>query len=266
VDQAISSTRDTAAFARRVVLRTLTVVGGAAAGTAIAWCISSASASADITGGVVPVPEVPVVQQLVEPVTGTLGTAADATADKLQEAPAPPKSLRELGERVKQATTELGERAEEQLPACADSLCGLEQVGRAAPSTGDAVEQTGRAAAPQPAPAPAVPAAEVADPGVDPDATAERTATGRAYTDGMSRRGSPAPGMPSFPGFPGWPAPAAPFPAPGHTGFAGQADSSPFAACPWQDRVPTLVRGLAAPAGEVTTAGRPGAQPGVTPD
>ena len=108
----------------------------------------------------------------------------------------------------------------------------------------------------------------MADPGADPDATAERTATGRAHSDGMSRRGSPAPGMPSLPGFPAWPAPIAPAaPAPGHSGSTGgSADSSPFAASPWQDRMPALVCGLTVPAGEVTTAGRPGAQPGVTPD
>lgn len=265
MDQAIGTARDTAALARRVVLRTLTVVGGAAAGTAIAWCVSSASASADVTDGLTPAaPEVPAVHQLVSPVTGTLDTAVHATAEKLQDPPAPPKSLTELGERVKQAASDLGERAQEQLPACADPLCALEEIGRSeAPPAGDSVEQAAPAAAPHAAPA-APAAAKVTDPGIDPDATAEHTATGRAYSDGMSRRGSPAPGMPSFPGFPA--APIAPFPAPGNTGFAGSADSSPFAACPWQDRMPALVRGLAAPAGEVTTAGRPGAQPGVTPD
>ena len=268
MDQAISTARDTAALARRVVLRTLTVVGGAAAGTAIAWCLSTGSASADTTDGLTPsVPEIPVAHQLVSPVTGALDTAAHTTAGKLRNPPPAPKSLEALGKRVKQVTSRLGERATEPLPECADSLCGLKEISRSeAPPAGDSATQAGRADAPHAAPAAAVPAATgtVANPGIDPDATAERTATGRAYSDGMSRRGSPAPGVPSFPA---WPAPIAPAPVSGHTGSTGgPADSSPFAAYSWQDRTPALVRGLKVPAGVVTTAGRPGAQPGVTPD
>jgi hypothetical protein len=134
-----------------------------------------------------------------------------------------------------------------------------------APVAGDGTGP-GRSDSPAPAPA-AAPAAtgKVATAGVDPDHTAERTATGRAYLDGMSRRGSPAPGMPSFPGAPTWPAPVAP--ASGHTGSTGNpADSSPFAALPWHGRTPALVHGLTVPATEATTFGRVGAQPGVAPD
>ncbi len=87
----------------------------------------------------------------------------------------------------------------------------------------------------------------------------------------MSRRGSPAPSVPSFPDFPSWPAPVRARPAglgPGHNGSAGNpADSSLFAALPWQDRMPALVRGLTVPATEAATfGGRVGAQPGVSPD
>jgi hypothetical protein len=268
VDQATSTARDTAAFARRVVLRTLTVVGGAAAGTAIAWCLSTAGAAADTGAAANPgTPEVPVVSTIVSPVSAGL----DAVADRIQDPP-PADTVEQLGKRVKQAAGDFGQHATEQLPECADPLCGLEHVGRGeAPAPGDGAG-LGRSDSPSPAPAAALPAAagQVAGPGVDPDRTAESTATGRAYSDGMSRRGSPAPGVPSFPDFPSWPAPVAPAPptAPGHNGSAGNpADSSLFAALPWQDRTPALVRGLTVPATEVvTTGGRVGAQPGVTPD
>ncbi len=276
MDQATSSVRETAAFARRVVLRTLTVVGGAAAGTAIAWCLSTAAASAD-TGDITDITDlgtpqtsaIPVVETIVSPVSGTLASVADRLPD-------PPRAdpLEQLGERVEKAANSVTERAKEQLPECAGPLCGLDGLGRSeAPAPGDRTG-LGRSDSPSPAPAaaPATPPARsaapagTADPGADPDDTAERTATGRAYSGGMSRRGSPAPGVPSLPDFPNWPAPAAP-PAPGHNGStAGPADSSLFAALPWQDRTPALVRGLTVPATEVVTVGRVGAQPGVTPD
>ncbi|MGH3879969.1 MAG: hypothetical protein ACRDSK_23330, partial [Actinophytocola sp.] len=218
MDQTISSVRGTAAFARRVVLRTLTVVGGAAAGTAIAWCLSSACASADtVDPGT---PEIPVVSSVVSPVSGALDETARTTADRLAPPP-PPRSVAELGERVKEATGKFRERADEQLPECADPLCGLDGAGRSeAPAAGDGAG-LGRSDSPSPAPAAAPPAArgKVASPGVDPDEVAERTATGRAYSDGMPRRGSPAPSAPSLPDLPVWPAPLAPAPpAPGHHG------------------------------------------------
>ena len=263
MDQAIGTARDTAACVRRVVLRTLTVVGGAIAGTAIAWCISSAAASAD-TADLPTAPENPVVHTIVSPVSGML----DSVAEQLP-APQPPRAIAELGEKVTRAAGEFGERAQEQLPECADPLCGLDQLGRSeTPDAGDGAG-FGRSDSPSPAPAAVPPAGtgKVATAGVDPDLTAERTATGRAYSDGMSRRGSPAPGMPSFPVFPAPLAPAAPVPASGHTGSAGgPADSSLCAALPWRDRMPALVHGLTVPATEATTFGRVGAQPGVTPD
>lgn len=266
MDQAIGTARDTAAFARRVVLRALTVVGGAAAGTALAWCLSTANASAET--GMPPVPEVPVapvVDTIAAPVAGTL----DTVAARLQD---PPRAgaVEELGERVKKAADRVGQRAAEQLPECANPLCGLEDIGGGeAPDAGDGAG-LGRSDSPSPAPDAAVPAGAVTTPGVDPDRTAERTATGRAYSDGMSRRGSPEPVAPSFPGLPGWPAPlapAVPAPASGHTGSAGNpADSPLFAALPWQDRTPAMVRGLTVPATEAVTFGRVGAQPGISPD
>jgi len=267
VDHATSTAQETAAFVRRVVLRALTVVGGAFAGTAIAWCLSTASASAD-TGATTPQP-VPVISSIAAPVTDAVDKAVDSTAARLSDSP-PAHAVEELGTKVRHAANSFRERAAGHLPSCAGALCGLEQVG-AAPITSDGAG-LGRSDSPALAPAAAPPAAtgKVATPGVDPDHTAERTATGRAYLDGMSRRGSPAPGMPSFPGLPTWPvpiAPATPAPATGHTGSAGNpADSSLFAALPWQDRLPALVRGLTVPATEATTVGRVGAQPGVAPD
>jgi hypothetical protein len=279
VDHATSTARETAAFARRVVLRTLTVVGGAAAGTAIAWCLSTAGASAD-TGATTP--EVPVASSLHAPLGHVADAAAQSTVgktvDQALEATAahlsdPPRhAVEQLGKKVRHAASSFREHATEQLPPCAGALCGLEHVGSdVAPVAGDGTG-LGRSDSPAPAPAAATPAAtgKVATPGVDPDHTAERTATGRAYLDGMSRRGSPAPGMPSFPGLPTWPAPiapAAPAPVSGHTGSTGNpADSSLFAALPWHGRTPALVRGLTVPATEATTFGRVGAQPGVAPD
>jgi hypothetical protein len=282
VDQATCTARDTAAFARRVVLRTLTVVGGAAAGTALAWCLSTAGASADTNGpdGGGQVPEIPVVPELVSPVTGAVHSvhhavdhavrdAVEKTAATIKDAPPPPKSLEELGERVRDAAAEFGEQAREQLPECTGPLCGIDDIGRS-DSPAQPSGHAGRTDTPPSAPAAPAATGKVAAAGADPDATAEPTATGRAYSDGMSRRGSPAPGMPSFPDFPAWPtpiAPAVPAPVSGHSGAMGNgADASMFVAYPWRDRMPALVRGLTVLAGEVATAGRPGAQPGVTPD
>lgn len=269
MDQATSTARDTAAFARRVVLRTLTVVGGAAAGTAIAWCLSTAGASAD-TGATTPQPEVPVVSSFTTPVGDTVDGTLDATAERLSDPPT--HAVEQLGEKVRHAAGSVREHTTEQLPDCAGALCGLQHVGRSAAPAADDGSGLGRSDSPASAPAAVPPAAtgKVATPGVDPDQTAERTATGRAYSDGMPRRGSPAPGMPSFPGLPTWPAPlapAVPVPGSGHTGSAGNpADSSLFAALPWQDRMPALVPGLTVPATEAATFGRVGAQPGVSPD
>jgi hypothetical protein len=267
VDQATSTARDTAAFARRVVLRTLTVVGGAAAGTAIAWCLSTAGASAD-TGATTPLPGIPVVSSIAAPaaapITDAVDKAAGSAADHLSDTP---PAVEQLGEKVRHAANSYREHATEQLPECTGALCGLEHIGRsAAPVAGDGAGLD-RSDSPAPAPAAVPPAAtgKVASPGVDPDQTAERTATGRAYLDGMPRRGSPAPGLPSFPGLPNWPAPAAPVPASGHTGTGNPGDSSLFAASPEHNRT-ALVRGRTVPATEATTFGRIGAQPGVSPD
>lgn len=275
MDQATSSVRDTAAFARRVVLRTLTVVGGAAAGTAIAWCLSTTGAAADTAPGA---PEVPVVGTAVSTVVTPVSDTVHTVVDNLRDTP-PANPIEEFGQRVKQVADRFGERAKAQfaqLPRCAEELCGVQDdlvgLGRG-DQRPDADSGLGRSDSPVSPPAAAPPAAAgpVSTAGVDPDRTAEHTATGRAYSDGMSRRGSPAPDAPSSPDLPTWPTPFAPAvpaaPVSGHSGATGNpADSSLFAALPWQDRTTSLVRGLTVPATVATTFGRVGAQPGVSPD
>src|SRR5919198_743915 len=61
---------DTAALMRRVVRRTLTVVGGSIAGTAIAWAISSASASAETPCEVSQLDAVPALAQVADSEVG----------------------------------------------------------------------------------------------------------------------------------------------------------------------------------------------------
>jgi hypothetical protein len=272
VDQTRSNVSQTAAFARRVVCRTLTVLGGVAAGTALAWAISTASASAEAP--LQPVDDhvqtaVTGIQDFAEPVTGPVETAADTLAQYLQDPPPPPKDpLADLGEKVKHAAEKFHFDAEDglaQLPGC--DTCADDGSRDLYPADG-----YGRADLPAaPVLAPAAATAVAHAPGSDPDATAHRTAQDRAFADGMSRRGSPEPVLPLLPNLPGVPAPL-PFapagvPTTGGHGSAGNSvDSHLFAALPWQDSTFGLTRGGAAAASNAATHGRPGAQPGVAPD
>ena len=269
MDQARSNVSQTAAFARRVVCRTLTVLGGVAAGTALAWALATTSASAD-TQRLQPVEDqvrttVTEVQHFAEPVTGPVETAVGTVTKVLQDPPPPPKNpLKDLGEKVKDAAEKFRSDAEsglEQLPGCGECLDGTE---RSYPADG-----YGRSLLPT-APVPAPVAAAVA-PGADLGAIAHHTAKDRAFADGMSRRGSPEPVLPLLPGLPGIPAPL-PFtpvgvPTTGGHGSAGNSvDSHLFAALPWQDSTFGLTRGGVAAACDAATHGRPGTQPGVAPD
>jgi hypothetical protein len=272
VDQARNNVRQTAAFARRVVCRTLTVVGGVAAGTALAWCLSTAAASADV-----PVPDpvgdgapvaVAAVQELARPVTEPVERVVGTVAEFVQDPPPPPQNpLGELSDKVKDAAGQFRARAErgiEDLPDCAGEVCvgGHEYVA-------DAFGRSGLPSAPG-----VTPVAPVAlAPGIDLDAIANGTgsAEDRATAGGMSRRGSPAPVAPSRPGLPDWPVPFAPAPAgiptTGNHGSAGNSfDSHLFAALPWRDSDVDLVAGGIAAAADAATFGRPGTQPGVAPD
>jgi hypothetical protein len=274
VAQASDNVREAAAFARRMACRALVVVGGAVAGTALAWVLSSTSASAesaDARG-----PEVPVVAELVAPVSDALAGMAEPLPN-----PAPPSKdpLKELGDRVKEAADHFGERAAEQLPTCDMSGCelGLEDIGAIgeidAPGSylpGDG----GFGRSDLPGTLPAVAPVAGADLGVTPVFLAEPTASGRANADGMNRRGSPAaelPSLPALPDFPAWPVPFAPAapttPAPNGQGHAGtHVDGALSAALPWHDGFTALTAGQTLPATEVVSFGRAGAQPGVTPD
>lgn len=272
MDQARSNVSQTAAFARRVVCRTLTVVGGVAAGTALAWFLSSASASAESQQPLQPVDQhvqtaVTDVQDFAAPVTGPVEKAVGTLTQYLSDPPPPPKDpLKDLGDKVKDAAEKFRSDAEDGLAQLPGAVADSGQ--KSYPSDGYGRSDLPSApAAPQQAAATAVPSA----PGVDPDATAHRTATDRAFSDGMSRRGSPEPVLPMLPGLPGVPAPL-PFapagvPTTGGHGSAGNSvDSHLFAALPWQDSMFGLTRGGAAASSSAATHGRPGAQPGVAPD
>lgn len=259
--QARNNALQTAAFARRVVCRALTVVGGVAAGTALAWFLSSTAASAETKASAIG--DVPAaVQEVAAPVEHTL----DTVVRQLQDAPAPPKNaLGDLGQKVKDAATQFGSKAElPKLPKCDASVC-LSNERHLYP-----VDGLGRSDLPgTPVAAPATIAPRVAV----VDALVPNTAKDRAFADGMSRRGSPAPVKPALPDLPNWPAPL-PFapggvPTTGNHGSAGNAaDSHLFAVLPWQDRrdADNLVAGGIAAATPTATFGRPGAQPGVAPD
>ncbi|WP_459713538.1 hypothetical protein [Actinophytocola sp. KF-1] len=271
----MSNVSQTAAFARRVVCRTLTVFGGVAAGTALAWALSTTSASAD-TQALQPVEDqvrtvVTDVQDFAEPVTGPVETAVGTLAQYLSDPPPPPKNpLQDLGDKVKDAAGKFRSGAQDGLaglPGCATCFDDGAQDHYPSDGYGRSDLPAAQAQTQTPAPVTAVTGA----PGADPDATAHRTATDRAFADGMSRRGSPEPVLPLLPDLPGVPAPL-PFapagvPTTGGHGSAGNSvDSHLFAALPWQDSTFGLTRGGVAAASDAATHGRPGAQPGVAPD
>jgi hypothetical protein len=252
----VSNVQQTAAFARRVVCRALTVVGGVAAGTAIAWWLSTSSASAEIE---VPVDAPAAVQEVAAPVT----QAVDATAQRLQDPPPPPKAaLDDLGQKVTDAANKFRARTDlPKLPSCDNTVC-LDNERHMYPFDG-----FGRSDLPS-TPAPV---ATTVAPGIAVDALVPSTATERAFADGMSRRGSPAPVSPALPELPNWPAPL-PFAPAGvpttvnHGSAGNSSDSHLFAALPWQNRGVDLVAGGIAAATSSAAFGRVGAQPGVAPD
>lgn len=275
MDQASNSVRETTAFARRMVCRTLTVVGGVAAGTALAWWLSSSAASASVESATAPGADpTAAITEFAAPVTDPVETALTTVADYLQDPPPPPQDpLKDFGDKVKDAAEQFRDRAEngfQDLPDCTKDVAGCD-LGLAdeSPTHQYPADGFGRADLPT-APAPLA-ATAGALPGVDLDAIAHRTAKDRAAADGMSRRGSPEPAAPSLPDLPTWPTPFAPalpsVPATGGHGQAGNSmDSHPLAALPWQDSTFDLVAGGISPATEVSTFDRPGAQPGVAPD
>lgn len=258
--QASDNALQTAAFARRVVCRALTVLGGVAAGTALAWWLSSTAASAETNVPAIDDAPAAVQQVVVAPVEHTL----DVVAQQLQDPPPAPK-LEDLGQKVKDTADQFRVRADKhlpKLPSCGTVCSGGER--HLSPLDG-----VGRSDLPSPPVI--VPVAPALNPGAAVDALVPHTAKDRASADGMSRRGSPAPAQPANPGLPSVPAPL-PFaptglPTCGNHGSAGNAaDSHLFAVLPWQCRDLHLVAGGIAAATPAATAGRGDAQPGVLPD
>jgi hypothetical protein len=270
VTQARNNALQTAAFARRVVCRALTVLGGVAAGTALAWWLSGTAASAETTAPAVD--DVPAVVQgvpdLAEPVVTPAVHTLDTATGYVQDPPSPPRNpLTDLGQKVQDATEQFRHKAE--LPAlpCGGEVCLSNERHLYA------FDGLGRSDLPgAPAVTPQAPVVTPATPVVAVDMLVPHTAKDRAIADGMSRRGSPAPIQPALPDLPNWPAPL-PFapvgvPTTGAHGAAGN-DGDPylFAVLPWQDRFAnTLVAGGIAAATDAATFGRPGSQPGVAPD
>jgi hypothetical protein len=251
VTQARHNALQTAAFARRVVCRALTVVGGVAAGTALAWWLSTTAASAETQS---PVDDV---QTAVQVVTAPVEQAADAVAQYLPDPPPPPK-VADLGQKIKDTAQQFRDQADHALP-----VVGTEKQHHYV------ADSLGRSDLPgTPAVAPVV---STIAPVAAVDTLTPHTAKDRAIADGMSRRGSPAPVEPALPGLPDWPVPFGPapvgVPTTGNHGSAGNAtDSHLLAALPWQDRTTDLVAGGIAATTKAATFGRPGAQPGVAPD
>lgn len=260
--------RDRTAVARRVVCRTLTIVGGAAAGTALAWFLSTGTASADPTQDLpvnTPVDLLgdarPVLSEAVAPLGGALDTLAAS----------PALSLDHVGDQLTEATSRV-----EVLPdGGLDDLVGLAGVGDVVEAVASPGVTGGPLApTPEPATAPSVTAAgdqtgQARQAGQDtvtehsPEHVAERTATERAYVTGRPHRGSPEPAVPDTPTRP---APNAP--VPGATGNAGAhpADHAPGAALPGSDRAPATPRGHTAAGAGAIVAGRTGDRPGSAPD
>lgn len=258
MDQA-RNVRETAALARRFVCRTLTVAGGVAAGTAIAWYLSTATASAETPTD--PFGDAnPVLAEVVQPLGDTLHEVAERLSD-----PPPRDPVGEFGDKLEEVANRFGGGVErvEGLPDCVGDLCGVDEVDEFpvqvdGPGLGQVdPSNTG------PAAAPVRTVGTVTAPDVDPERTGPRTATDRAYSTGMPHRGSPGPSLPDLPS---WPAPFPPSaPVPGHSG-ANSGDSVPFAAFSWLDRTPAPAPGLTVPAADAITVGRVGAQPGIAPD
>lgn len=259
MDQSSTDVRQTTAFARRLICRTLTVVGGVAAGTALAWWLSSASASAELEapdlGGPAAVERV---QELAAPVEQAVTTITQY----LQDPPPPPEDpLGDLGDKVSEQLRDAAQkfRGDTELPGCA--VCADD---RTYPTDGYGRGELPSAQLPAPAPAPvAVPAP------ADLDTVAPGTAVERALADGMSRRGSPEPVAPALPDLPTPFAPAVPqgMPLGGGNGSAGSSfDSQHVAVLPWHARVTHLVAGGRSAVADAAGNGRPGNQPGVAPD
>jgi hypothetical protein len=269
VDQA---NRDTAALVRRVVRRTLTVVGGSIAGTAIAWAISSASASAETPCDTPRLENVPGLSQVAGTELGhqVVTPLSDVVCAVGQVVPVSP--ITDLGHGARRTADDVGNSIADQfgwVPTVPIDLSGLGRGDRpgADPAAGGGTHEPPSLVWPVGEQSAAAPASSIdsSDTGIDADQLAAGTATERALGDGMTRRGSPAPSAPSKPA----PTRGAPATMPGtgssgHTG--GGADSPAFAAPSQSGSNAALIGGRAVAGSQVRAHGEQGAQPGVTPD
>lgn len=250
--------RDTAALVRRVVRRTLTVVGGSIAGTAIAWAISSASASAETPCDAPWLAAVPALSQVADTEVGQqiVTPLSDVVCAVEQVVP-----LRTTDEVGKSIAGQFG-----LVPTVPIDLSGLGRGDRpgADPAAGGGTHEPPSLVWPVGEQSAAAPASSIAN-GIDLDRLAAGSAIDRALGDGMTRRGSPAPSAPNTPA----PTRGAPATMPGtgssgHTG--GGADSPAFAAFSQGGSNAALIGGRAVAGSQVRAHGEQDAQPGVTPD
>jgi hypothetical protein len=258
VDQ---TTTGTAAMARRLVRRTLTIMGGSVAGTAIVWAISSASASADPAG--------------TPCEATTLGLGVERLADNQvsevvcsvrQLVPAP--EVTDLGTGATSAAGEFGRQLTGQLGRVPEVSVDLGAFGRGDRHGADTVPGGGTHESPslvRPVGEPSAAAPAPVDTNLSADRPAAGSATGRAVGDGMVRRGSPE-RAPFAPAAPVPPAPAT-VPASGSGGHpTGGGDTPVFAPLGSTGRQLDLDSGRSLPVIDVLSFGEPGARPGVTPD
>ncbi|SDC81070.1 hypothetical protein [Actinokineospora iranica] len=255
---------------RRVLSRSLTVLGGTIATTAAAWAISTATAAADEFPGiqddlrsvvasapVLDVPDMPAAErdlvsglgQIVKPVEPALGDQAANTVEhvgtRLTGQITPSAPVKQVAELVEVDIPDL-------TPTRADSDRSTEQTAQRLPVEAPAVETAPVVAAPVEAPA------------------VEQVVTGakqRADSDNGSGRGSPA--APEKSPTPSGPSPLAPHstpgPAnPGHTGSGADAPHSGLLSSVPSGAHLTSARALRT--AQVFVPATVDAQPGVTPD
>ncbi|WP_157368233.1 hypothetical protein [Alloactinosynnema sp. L-07] len=250
---------------RRVVSRTLMVLGGALATTAAAWAFSSASAAADSpldlpSGGIERIDSVlpadsPVrVSDLTEAIGRILGEPDPA-----------------FGEQAKAAFDEVGRKITERFDVTTTTP-PIERIDDVAdvdiPSTTQPGDTADHGSAVGVVTAPIATATTLV--GVRPGAIDQNTVAGaqeRALSDGMSRRGSPetsdeAPTQPTSPLVPlSVPAPV----GSGHTG-SGSVDAPSFGLLSSVPSGTDLNTADAPRSAQVNLPAAVGAQPGVTPD
>ncbi|WP_436492967.1 hypothetical protein [Actinokineospora sp. HUAS TT18] len=251
---------------RRVVSRTLMVLGGAIATTAAAWAISGSTATADTLD--LPTPG-------IERIDSVLPADAPVRIKDLTDAigriigePDPA-----FGERAKAAFDEVGREITERFDVTPtlpidqiDDVADVELPSTTLPGdTADHGPAVGVVTA-QPI------ASATTLVGVRPGAIDQNTVAGaqeRALSDGMSRRGSPETSD-EAPAQPTGPSPLAPlsFPAPvgsGHTG-TGSVDAPSFGLLSSVPSGTDLNTADAPRSAQVHLPVAVGAQPGVTPD